>query len=135
MRALFVLFVLAPVVALAADTREIDFTQVLHTLDGKPMVWTCSTPVKQGEACPEEAQVLATLSDVAVTALETTTDSDRSMDPMAKFKLDVIAHKIYKNAHAVLPVEDITTIKDRIGKVYGPAQIGAAWPLLDPSLK
>jgi hypothetical protein len=33
-----------------------------------------------------------------------------------------------------LSPEDIASIKQRTGKVYCPAQVGAAWPLLDPTL-
>ena len=75
-----------------------------------------------------------TLSEVAVVAVEASLEIDRVASPLDKFKHDQLARKIYENAHAVLSPEDIATIKDRIGKAWGAVQIGASWPLLDPTL-
>ena len=48
---------------------------------------------------------------------------------------DELARKIYKNAHAALSPDEVSTIKDRIGKVMGAPIVGASWPLLDPTLR
>jgi hypothetical protein len=125
MRALLIIFVacLFPGFAHAADApREIDFTQVLRGPTGE----TLMARGDDGKLDP------VTLGDVAAVALDT--DDDRNVDPKVKFERDQLARKIYKNAHAILSPEDIATIKARIGKIYGPAQIGATWPLLDPTL-
>jgi len=105
-----------------ADT--IDFTQQLTGIDGKPLM--------NGDA---KTPVPMTLGDAAVLALESQIEEDRTTTGDAKFKQDELARKIYKNAKASLTVEEIASIKTRIGKVFPPMTVGAAWRLLDPSLK
>jgi len=102
--------------------RHINFTEALTGLDGKPIV--------QGD--PKKAEP-STLGDIAVASLENSLEEDRQMSGDAKFKLDTLARKIYKMKDAILTVEDISTIKQRIGKAYPPVIVGAAWRLLDPA--
>jgi hypothetical protein len=102
--------------------RHINFTEALTGLDGKPIV--------QGD--PKKAEPI-TLGDIAVASLENSLEEDRQMSGDAKFKLDTLARKIYKMKDAILTVEDISTIKQRIGKAYPPVIVGAAWRLLDPA--
>lgn len=123
-RYLVAIILLAASPALAAE-RSIDFTQRLTSAMGEPM----QQKDKDGNVEP------LTLGDVALIALETPTDDDRTVDARKKFERDLLARRIWKNAHAELSPEDIALIKERIGKVYGPAQIGATWPLLDPTLQ
>ncbi len=59
---------------------------------------------------------------------------DQTAPPLKKFGYDALARKIHQNSHVVLSAEDIATIKERIGKAFGAPQIGATWPLLDPSI-
>lgn len=112
--------------AIAADApHEIDFTQVLKSLTDDDLT----------NVGPDgNTKVPLTLGGAAAIALEQMTDDDRNIDPKVKFDRDQLARKVYKNAHAVLSPDDIATIKQRIGKVYGPSVIGAAWPILDPTL-
>ncbi len=118
--------------SLAADAaREIDFTQVLKGPNGDDIT-NCLKVDSVSKECTQKEAV--TLGDAATIALEATIEEDRNADGKVKFERDQLARKIYKNAHAVLPPEDIATIKQRIGKVFGPAQVGATWPLLDPTL-
>lgn len=101
--------------------RKIDFTQVLRGFDGKP--------INVGDAAhPKDL----TLGDACVGALETPLDADRPDTGEVKFKRDQLARKIYGAKGAELHPEDLALIKERIGKVYGPLVVGAAWPLLDP---
>jgi hypothetical protein len=110
----------------AQDARHIDFTQELHGLDGKPI------PLAKSGDKPSEN---TTLSEVSVTALVMQLDEDRSMSGATKFSNSELARKIYKAKNAILTAEEVATIKDRIGKVYPPLIVGAAWPLLDPAVK
>ena|SRR5579863_1114841 len=103
--------------------RTIDFTRVLHGIDGKPILDKdplSGTPVQ------------ITLGDVAVNALYAQTPQDQNLSGVDKFKLAQLAVKIYKNKAAVLTADQIATIKDRIGKVYGALVVGESWKLLDP---
>jgi hypothetical protein len=120
--ALCFLLCILPSAAMAAD---IDFTQILKGPNGDTLM-----QVGKDGKTPEPA----TLGDTAGVALEAVTDEDRNVDGKVKFDRDMLARKIYGNAHAALSAEEIALIKQRIGKVYGPAQVGAAWPLLDPTL-
>lgn len=119
-------FVTFALPAFAADPpREIDFTQSLTGANG--VIITQQT--QDGKSEP------MTLGDAALISLLTLIDEDRNLDAKKKFERDRLARRIYKNQHAVLSPEDQALIKERIGKVYGPAQVGAAWPLLDPTLQ
>ena len=111
--------------AFAADkkTPTLDFTQEITDLDGKPVP---SGNVKEPNL---------TLGAVAVNALENMLEEDRQQSGEAKFKNDELARKVYKSKAAVLTVEEIALIKARIGKTYGALVVGAAWRLLDPSVK
>jgi hypothetical protein len=115
------LFVFGPPVFGADEKpKTIDFTQVLIGVDGKALF-------------NPETKVTLTLGEVAITALETMNQEDRDMPGAKKFQMDELARKIHGNKAAVLPVEDITLIKERIGKAYGPMVVGPAWRLLDPA--
>jgi hypothetical protein len=118
--------------AFAAEApRTIDFTQTLKGPTGDDIT-NCLKLYEVTKACTQKESV--TLGDIASVALETLLDEDRGVDGKVKFERDVLARKIYKNARAELSPDDIATIKQRIGKAFGPLQIGATWPLLDPTL-
>lgn len=134
--ALLVVSAFTVAAAMAGDAvREIDFTQVPTGATGEPFMQggkDCKIGQQPGKDC---TQIPQTLGDMTLLALEATTDEDRNLDPKKKWDRDVLVRKVYGNAHAVLPPEDVALIKERIGKVYGPAQVGATWPILDPTLK
>ena len=104
--------------------RHIDFTQVLTGLDSRPILNTDAKP-----------PAAFTLGDVAVNALENQIDEDRNLAGSVKFDRDQLARKIYHAKAAILTAEEIALIKERIGKLYGPLIVGAAWPLIDPAMK
>jgi hypothetical protein len=121
--AAFVLLVLLAWHLQAQDARHIDFTKLLIGMDGNPVTFADA----KGLPTP------MTLGDAAVGALEVILEEDRQATGAAKFKLDELARKIYKKKDAVLLVEEVATIKERIGKYYGPMVIGPAWRILDPA--
>ena len=115
----------------AQNVRRIDFTQPLIGMDGNPI--TSLLPPQGSSADAKGVLTPMTLGDAAVSALETILEEDRQSPGAEKFKLDELARKIYKKKDAVLLVEEIATIKNRIGKYYGPIVIGPAWRILDPA--
>jgi len=125
---------LIAIAAPAHAAEAIDFNQVLMGFTGKPLLQRgdCPQP-KRGEEDTCE-QVPMTLGDIAVTALLTGLPADQNEEPIKKFQRDRLARRVYK-AVVVLTPEDVALLKDRIGRVYGPVQVGASWPLLDPTLK
>jgi hypothetical protein len=123
-----------------AFAGSIDFTQLLIGVDGKALFQggdDClpqpadKPPLIPGRTCSKSD---LSLSDVSVGALESMLESDRNEDAKKRFERDLLARKVYKQSAIVLSAEEVTLIKDRIGKAYGPSIVGAAWPLLDPSL-
>ena len=121
---LTVALALASVVTVAAQGRTVDFTQQLTGLDGKPITLT---------AAPDSPP--ATLSDIAIAALTAQFTDEQTMPGSKKFELYELARKVYKKKDVTLTAEDVATLKDRIGRFWGPAIVGAAWPLLDPNAK
>jgi hypothetical protein len=123
---LVLFFILAAAVSVFAQDkpqqRTIDFTQTLAGLDSKP--------ISNGAA----DKSLLTLGDVAVNALEGVLPGDDRLNGADKFKLDTLARAVFQNKAAVLTVEDIAQLKDRIGKAYGALVVGAAWRALDPAV-
>lgn len=116
--------IIATVLALFSVTglhaqNKIDFTQVLVGIDNKPLV-SPDPKITTG----------MTLGEAAVTALMTTLDEDKGANGETKFNLYELARKISQNKNASLTVEEINTIKTRIGKAYGPTVVGPAWALL-----
>lgn len=101
----------------------IDFTQNLTNLEG----------VKLSDAGPDGKMKPIELWEVAVNALETGTAEDRNLTGVKKFELDQLARRIYKCKSCVLAPDELKTIKDRIGELYPPMMVGAAWRVLDPS--
>lgn len=106
--------------AIASGATPINFATTLKGIDGKEL--------------KDPAGKALTLADAAVTALTTITDDDRNATGEMKFRRAELAARVLAGTKS-LTVEELAQIKTLIGKVYGPVVIGAAWPLLDPSLK
>jgi hypothetical protein len=119
-------------VAVAGESHEIDFTQALTGINGDELK-QCNKSEGDPPKCVE--LVSMTLGDVALYALIVPSEDEKNLDPKKKFERDRLARRIYKNAHAMLSPEDVALIKERIGKTASVVQVGAAWPLLDPTLK
>ncbi len=121
---LTVALALASVVTAAAQGRTVDFTQQLTGLDGKAITLT---------SAPDSPP--ATLSDIAIMALTAQFNDEQTMPGSKKFELYELARKVYHGKAVVLTAEEVATLKDRIGRFWGPSVVGAAWPLLDPNAK
>lgn len=125
--------------AAAEDAKKpftVDFTQILTGPDGKPLPgMDCKAEQGKPDPVPGQTCSALTLSDAAVVALEAVLEEDRSADPKKKFENDQLARKVYKQKSIVLLLDEVTKIKDRIGKAFGAAVVGAAWPILDPTLR
>lgn len=136
MRAIAIMLVLT----IASPAWATDFTQLLIGVDGNALFQAgddClpqpadKPPLLPGRTCGKSE---LTLSDVVVGALEAVLESDRNEDPKKRFERDQLARKVYKKKDVAITVEEITLMKDRVGRAYGASIVGAAWPMLDPSL-
>lgn len=113
----------------------IDFTQVLNNLYGKPLPgFDCISDKDKPAPEPGKNCGALTLGDASINALESSLEQDRNEAPIKKFERDQLARLIHDNKAAVLNSEQIALIKDRIGKAFTAAVVGASWPMLDPSL-
>ena len=110
--------------------RHINFNSTLRDLDGNPMTY----PMSEDKADKRAKEL--TLSDVAVIALTTPIDDDRSITGDKKFELGLLAQKIYHNKNAELTIDELEIIKTRIGKCpsFSSILVMEAWKLLDPAL-
>lgn len=108
---------------LTAKAAKIDLTQELRDAQGRPFIY-------QIEPDPAKPRPM-TLADACVNALETTTQDDSRLTGEQKFKMDELARQILSKSATPLTVEQIAILKERIGKIYSPAVIGAAWRLLE----
>lgn len=95
---------------------KIDFSKTLKSYDGKDIT---------GENGP------ATLKEISLNALTATLRGDENMSGMEKFKLYNLAIDIHKNPEVDISVENVSSIKDRIGKAYSQVVVGAAWSILE----
>ena len=86
-------------------------------------------PIKniQGEGIKD-----LTLKTVSVESLLATFDDERSLLGEEKAKRYLLATRIYANPEDIdLTVEEISKIKQLIGKGYGPLVVGQAWEILE----
>jgi len=97
----------------------IDFTTALNDLDG--------AAISDGT----DAKTPFTLGDAAVRALVISYDDERSLSPEEKFKRGELAARIHNATALSLKSEEITLLKNLIGKAYSPLIVFRAWPLLD----
>jgi hypothetical protein len=104
----------------AFSQQKLDFKQVLIGLDGKP-VPNNDPKVTTG----------LTLGDACIYALTAILDEDRGATGQAKFDLYELALKVKDNKS--LTIEEIATIKSRIGKAWGQVVVGPAWEILSKS--
>lgn len=100
---------------------KIDFTQTLKDIKGKPIQTSekDTTPISLGTLCQN--------------ALLAQYDSERNLDGTEKMKRWKLARKIDRGV-VDLQAEDISKIKEVVGKGFGPSVLGPVYELLDPEV-
>lgn len=78
-----------------------------------------------------EDNVQLTLGRAAIIALTVQTQADQEMSGEDRFKLGRIASKIADNKD--LAVDELATVKERIGKFYVPTVVYKTWNMIDPN--
>lgn len=122
---------------------EIDVTQSLKSFDGKPLeeLERYDNPkfVSSEETPDVKIQFIRkmhiTLRSACINALRSVVDSDKGVSGVEKNKWFVLAMKLQKEDKPFLKHDEITTLKTRIGKVYGSEVVGRVYELLDPEEK
>lgn len=101
---------------------QIDLTTIMTKLDGMPLM----QPPEQGQ--PDRAW---TLRDVAVTVLMNELEKERS-DGIQKLERYMLAQRIYGAESTIdLTAEQITLLKERIGRGFPAAIVGPAYAALE----
>lgn len=97
----------------------IDFSKQITDLYNKPICDGDKNPI--------------TLSGLVANAILASLPEDSSLSGKDKIKLFKLAVKISEQSEVSLESEDISTIKDRVSKVYGPLIVGKIWQEIDPN--
>jgi hypothetical protein len=104
----------------------IDFNVTLKDLDGTTVV--DKTLDAKGEYHTSEC----TLGRVAANALLAMTEADKGMTGETKVRRYDLAMRVIRGSVA-LKAEEVSEIKQAIGKHYAPLIVGQSWKLLDPA--
>lgn len=96
---------------------KVDVTRVLHAINGEVL--------KDGEDD-------ATLRMVSINALMNQLEEDKNQTGEQKVKAHALATRLFNEDEPDLQAEEVSLLKDRVGKSYGPAVVGPAFALLDP---
>ncbi len=122
----------------AADTRKIDFSQVILDQDDKPIVvLECVDPtdlvaMADGRKdCRNTRPVTYTLGIIAQRALNL---PEQGLDATTAQTRGQLALGVYKSTGAQLISEDVSLIKKQIAKMYAPIIVARAAELLGEPL-
>lgn len=96
---------------------KINVKQELFSLDGKALVAESGTTLTLRSAC--------------VNSLMAMYDSERDLSGEAKLKRYLLATKIHTEEEPDLSSEEISMLKELIGKAYGVAVVGPAFLILE----
>ncbi|MCI0557509.1 MAG: hypothetical protein MN733_03360 [Nitrososphaera sp.] len=107
-------------VSFTSPVLAVDFSQVIKDQYDKPIV-------RQGETSP------LTLGQVASIALF---NVDDKTTPEDRYRRGILGTKIaISKADMPLTAEEISIIKDAIGRAFGPLIVARSWGMLDPGVK
>lgn len=79
----------------------------------------------------KEVQDAPMLRDVCIKALVEMGPNDQHLTGVEKFNMGMLAQKIYSNDDLDLAVEDVSTLKERIGLMWTPLVVAWAWNVLE----
>ena len=106
----------------AALATEIDVTTPIVDLDGKPITM---------DGKPDGVPL--TLRTVAENALLATYQDEHELSGDKKVERMVLAQQIHAASKIDLTAENVTLLKQLIGKAYGPLIVGRAIAIVDPA--
>ena len=106
----------------------INFTEMLKTLKNEPVE---KLVVKSGDDNKKPIPIALSLGEACADALLGMSDTDRTESGTEKFVRWQLASKVINAEEIELTAEDVTLIKDRVGKWYGPMTVGPVYNLLE----
>jgi hypothetical protein len=122
-RILFAIVVLTGMAHSAdAPKAAIDFSQVILDDKNQPVI--------------DADKSTLTLATVSIRALGQMFDDERGLAGDEKLKRGFIAFKIAEaKAPLLLSPDEVTKIKQCVGKAWSPLVVARAWPMLDPTIE
>lgn len=104
-----------------------DLATPMRDQNGNPIV-----AAKEGNSAPKPL----TLRDVCAQALLASYPSDEGMSGADKFKRGALGMQIAgsHDGNITLTAEEISMVKEYIGKAFGPLIIYQAWAIIDPAV-
>ena len=100
----------------------IDVTQVICEFDGEPLA--------VGEEGKEQ---ILTLRLVCTRSLTAILRQDEGVGGEEKLRRGMLAERIYVNDEVELKAEEISLVKELVGRLYGPLVVMRVWRMLDPA--
>lgn len=91
--------------------------------------WAAGFKDLEGKEIKEGEKTLS-LGRVAINSLCNVVEGDQGMSGEKKFNLGKLADKISSQPDAEFEVEEIATVKERIGKLYTPLMVFQSYNLL-----
>lgn len=86
-----------------------------------------------GEGIKTETGESFTLRNACVVSLDAMTEDIKRLSADDKYLRGNLAARIYRTKEPInLKAEEISVLKDVVGKIYGPHIVHEAWNLLDP---
>lgn len=101
---------------------KIDMTTVLLALDGKPI------PIGPGED-----SLNSTLRTIVENALLSPLRGDENVTGAKKAEMFILAMRAHTEDQCDMKAEEITMVKERIGRAFPPLIVGRAYEILDPT--
>ena len=111
--------------------RTVDMTVVLHDAHGQPFP-DCIKLSDDGKNCAKFQPL--TLGAAIATALYDTYPNEQ-IDGKQKWARGILAQRIEFQKDAQLTAEEVSTIKELVGKAYGVLVVMQVYPAIDPNDK
>jgi len=122
---------------LSSPALAVDLSIVLKSPGGLPMkdnfaedLAGCTRPSPESLSCKPDL----TVGKVVFNSLIFLNPDDKAT-PQQKFKRGELARHVYNASEVTLTAEEITMIKDGVGKIYSPLIVYDVFKVLDPASK
>ena len=110
---------------------KLPYNTTLIGMNGYPILASAeSTDEKTGIVTPAK---MLTFKDVVLTAFSVNHKDDENLKPAEKYALGKLGYDIGKEVD--LSIEEVASIKERVGKVMVPSYVFPVWNLIEEATK
>lgn len=108
---------------------KVDFSKPLKGLDGEPL----RVPAESGEGLEVMTLGLMSINVLLTTLIDQRTGQVETVSPADKVRFAKLAQDIYGSTKPIdISVDDVSLLKERIGRAGSPLAVARAWEILDP---